>query len=111
MDLRVTRTYKVLKVDNAYNTKTQIFQGGRSSYNVVVSLKLTTPTIQRFRYRSFRVDAGDTSVYSVLKDQNAYNAKIQTFQGGRSRYKLIVNAYNTNIQKFQGGPSRYKLIM
>ena len=47
----------------------------------------------------------------VLKVHNAYNTKIQKFQGG-SRCKLMVhNAYNTKMQKLQGGHSGYKLLV
>ena len=65
VDLRVTRTYNVLDVGNAYNTKIQTFQGGRSSYKLVTC--------------------------NVFKVHDAYNTKIQTqkFQGGRSRYKRL----------------------
>ena len=65
MDVRVTICFRVIKVlnRNAYNTKIQKFQVGRSRSKLLVSSKFTTPTIP----------------------------KIQKFQGGPSRDKLIVS--------------------
>ena len=88
-------------------------EGGRSRYKVIVSLKFTTHTIQR--YSNFRVDVGATSLQrSVLTVHNASNAKIQKQKGGRSRYKhtdclKFTTPTIQKIQKFKGGRSRYKL--
>ena len=59
LDVRVTNIYKVLTVHNVYNTKIQNMQGGRSRCKLVLCLKLTTPTIQRYRF--FRVDFRHTN--------------------------------------------------
>ena len=62
VDVRVTICFSVIKAlnRNAYNTKMQKFQGGGSRSKLVVSLKFTTPTIQR--YGNFRVDLRVTSL-------------------------------------------------
>ena len=44
------------------------------------------------RYKKERVDGGVTNLYdSVLKIYKRYNTKIQTLQGGRWHYKLVVS--------------------
>lgn len=84
------QTFGVLKVHNTtIYTKIQKLKGGRSSYKLIVSLKLTAPAMQR--YRNFNLDVGVPNLYSVLQDHNAHHIKMQKFQGGRSRYKLVLS--------------------
>ena len=130
MDARLTNLQcRVVELHNAYDTKMQKLQGGRSRYTYsVVSSKLTTETTQstntktqtfqggRSRYKlkmycppssqhhNFCIDievSGWTlalQTYGVRKVHNAYNAKIQIFQGGRSRDKQVVSFKFATLQ-------------
>ena len=139
-------THSVVKVHNTSNTRTQNFQGGGSRYKLIVSLKLARPTMQRCRITGWTFalqtcsDCSVVNFHNAFQVRNACNTKIQSFQGGRSRYKLLVSlnlttptiqryrnfrmdvcvtycvftvhsAYNTSIEKLQGGRSRYKLVV
>ena len=102
-----------VKVHNAYNTQIQKFHGGPSRYKLRMFLTFTKPTMQRPRI--FRMGIRATKLLcsvSVLTVHSACNTKMQKFQAGPSRYKLIMsvkvhNACNTKEQKLQGGRSRY----
>ena len=60
-------------------------EGARSRYKLIMSLKFTTPTIQKYK------NPGWTLALQIprnLISHKAYTTKIQNCQSGPSRYKL-----------------------